>query len=150
MVNTIIAGSGINQLRAVSKGGNGTFNHFLRDTDWIKPLDLGTINSNQEPSFGSWSNGTGTQIGTGGSMLFTSASGGGSLKTVVISNKGTNILYYGINSDGIAIASGGFPLGTGEAILIDNIFINKLWALSASSTTVINAQGVYNYNPNTI
>lgn len=95
----------------------------------------------------SWSNGSGSVITPGGTLLFTSSGDGGALKQLVIANRGTGDVYFGVNETAIAVASGGTLLATGESMLLDGP-ITAFWAYARNGNTIVNAMGTRLYNQN--
>lgn len=93
----------------------------------------------------SWSNGTGTTLFDGGAIIFTSEAEGGALRDVILANRGSQNIYYGLNDTVIADGSGSFMLATGESIQWSNAEITDIWAknVDAGVTGEIHIQGIF-------
>lgn len=150
-VTRITSGSGINNGIATLRHGSSKF--MTRNTfdQEFRDFDVTAHNNRNDGNYGEWSMGLGATVDSTGNTYFDSATYGGSLSSLVISNNGDQVLHYSINSDNPSLGSGTFPLATGVAIVYDSAPITKLWAITASGlTTTLNAHGPYAYNPNTI
>lgn len=147
-INTI-NGSGYNQSFAITNHGSPI--HFQRnavDDFSPAPQTLGAEQARVNGYQGQWTLGTGVLVHVTGELLFTSATNGGALSSLVLANRGSTTLYYGLNDDNIIVGSGA-PLQSGESIqLVDNIY--SLWAITAAGETSLTANGIYNRNPNTV
>lgn len=140
--------SGYNQSFAVCNyGADGIWARKNRNAD-PAAFSLAHEQARVDGYIPSWSNGTGTLIDSTGAILFEASGFGGSFSSLVLANRGSTTVYYGVNDNNILVASG-TPLQSGESIqIVDNIY--SLWAVTASSSTYVTAQGIVNQNPNTI
>lgn len=123
-----------------SSGQNHQFRPTLGATGTV---DLSLYTGRTDSGEPSWSV-TGSLIDTNGSLLFNNDAQGGSLRDIIIVNRGAATAYIGFNS-AIPFAASGFPLASGESMQRREL-VTEMWAITTASTTTIAAQGLFRYN----
>lgn len=144
-VNIISASSPVNAARTVSNSGGDKFNFYsISKVSGYATLPLSTFNQRTSEYKASWSNGTGTLVDAAGSLLFTASGNNGALSQLLLANRGSGTIYFGVNDTPMAIASGGTILGSGESVQLDGP-ITALWAMAGVGNSILNAMGTRMY-----
>ncbi len=99
---------------------------------------------------GSFNLGSGTFVTSAGKVLYdTIRDGSGYMTNLLLINKDVITFYYGINSSTMSVANG-TPIGSGESVMLSNVAIRNVWAITSAGTAVVAGQGLYNRNMATI
>lgn len=139
------AATGINNNQAVIKNA-GFAQTYQFDGSSLVPTGVSRF---ENYIYGSFSMGSGINIGTNGTVLYDAETvGSGLLDNVLLINLSYNTLYFGLNQSTISV-SNGIPLGSGESYQVETPDVRRIWAVTQSAGAVIGGGGNYKINRNT-
>lgn len=136
--------------RFVTVKGGITKNSYTHRVIYSETINISGFQETIDGNLGSFGNGSGVSVTTGGSLIFDSRNNGGSLSEVILVNRSSSIpAYVYINETGVD-ASSQAVLNPGESKHYTDGPIRYVFAAGVGSTSIVQVEGVRVNNHNAI
>lgn len=138
----ILSSNPILQGRVFTKIPSSTGYNAFTITNSSQILDLAGTSGRVDMAGSSINFGTGQSVDSTGVVLFENTTNGGALSSILIANRAGENAYIGFNKGNPAVGSG-FMIASGESIQFENTLITKVWAISTTGFSTIQANGLF-------